>query len=275
MDRLDSFEGSRSYISITVLRLECAWVDNNSGMLELLRLCPSLTAFSLCVDRSPATEISSILKESCPNLQTIAGVRTTKYGPSSIRGLTEVQHVELIESIRSLFHYTMLIDDLTLPICRALAAHASSLTSIDLTFMSHTIEGLAHFEVALHACQNLRSLRLANAFHRWTAAHGVVVLRGIWDCVHLEQIEVRGFVRPAPNVTNDQNEQVIIDNEVLMDHRYVKTFGWNVEFRGKEHRRQVEASFVLKGLFAKNNSLPMLKRIILEDIFYSKTLRKI
>lgn len=190
MDHLDTFEGRCSYIGITVLWLKCAWVDNNSGMLELLYLCPSLTAFTFCIDHCLAREISSILKENCPNLQTIAGVGTSKYGPSSIWGLTEIQHVELIESICSLSYYTMLIDNMTLPICQALAAHANLLASIDPTFMSHMVKRLAHFEVALHACQNLHSLRLANAFHTWTAAHGVVLLQGIWDCVHLEQIKV-------------------------------------------------------------------------------------
>ncbi|KAF9314478.1 hypothetical protein BG003_004133 [Podila horticola] len=194
LERLEVLEGSQPY---TTLQLESDWTDNNTGMLHLLRRCPSLTALVFSVNRCPATELALSVKKYCPDLQTITGVGSSRYDASYVRGLTEIEHVELIESIRSLVHYTMLIDDLPLSVCRALVGHANALTSIDLTFKGHTIEGLANLETVLGACRSLNVLRLSNAFDTWNEVDGAVMLRGVWGCLHLQHIEICGFVRPA------------------------------------------------------------------------------
>lgn len=175
----------------------------------------------------------------------------------------------------------MLLDDLTLPICRALVAHSNSLKSIDLTFKGHTIEGLANLETVLCGCRNLSVLRLSNAFHTWSEVDGAILLRGVWSCLHLQHIEVGGFVRPAPDMEAGQGEPTSVGTsmptpqeagEVLLDHEYEKASGWNVEVRGEGYRRQGGAFIVLKALFARRDSLQMLKRIVADDnIVYSKT----
>lgn len=264
-ERLEVLEGSQPY---TTLQLESDWTDNNTGMLHLLRRCPSLTALVFSVNRCPATELALSVKKYCPDLQTITGVGSSRYDASYVRGLTEIEHVELIESIRSLVHYTMLIDDLPLSVCRALVGHANALTSIDLTFKGHTIEGLANLETVLGACRSLNVLRLSNAFDTWNEVDGAVMLRGVWGCLHLQHIEICGFVRPASGASMPIPLEA---GEVLVHHGYEKASGWKAEVRGKGYERQDNALIVLKALFAKRDTLPILNKIAVDSVVYSKT----
>ncbi|KAF9324507.1 hypothetical protein BG006_000460 [Podila minutissima] len=185
LERFKVLDGSQPYTKITTLQLESGWTDNNKGMLELLRR----------YDRR------------CGKLQ----IRR-----SHVRGLTEIEHVQLIELFRSLEHYTMLLDDLTLPVCRGLVAHTNSLNSFDLAFKGHTIEGLASLETVLCGCRNLSVLRLSNAFHTWNEVDGAILLRGVWGCVYLQHIEVCGYVLPATDMETGQGEPTSVGTSMPM-----------------------------------------------------------
>lgn len=88
LQHFEVLDGSQPYTRITTLRLESGWTDNNKGMLQLLRRCPCLVSLVFSVDRCPATKLALSVKEHCPDLQTIAGVGSSRYDVSHVRGLT-------------------------------------------------------------------------------------------------------------------------------------------------------------------------------------------
>ncbi|KAF9314482.1 hypothetical protein BG003_004137 [Podila horticola] len=197
MDGLGSLEGSQPMRHITRLYLQCLWSNMNPGLIDLLRLCPnleSLTFFNF--NDCPMATITRNLREYCPRLTTIDTMATYLDAHDPVPW-EEGDLLMILEATQHLVHCRVPMNALTIKICDAILAQASSLESIHLFIEQDNDATFRNANMILSSCSNLKSFIMSSGMSGWSAKHSPDILGQPWNLPVLETFEINGFKQRA------------------------------------------------------------------------------
>ncbi|KAG0348103.1 hypothetical protein BG004_006078 [Podila humilis] len=300
-DVLEPLTGCQTWENITFLQLE----DNYDihDFVQLVRNCPRLESIVFKASFSEsALAFARNLREFCPDLHTICrkNFMDDRARNASRAEAAELEVVALIEASRRLVSLDLPIYKMTPRIyCRLLDLHEHFLTEINLRVSKITLDNLSGLKAIVNRCSNLVSLTVIQSYSTKysTSMHIVKILDTEWCCPKLRNISLKRFT--AEYELKEGLKPKEANPQYAKNRRQIQA-GSGLPPRHPEEDRGFYAGIVRQGwrnikypqpsawsdsipptlrdlrnlVFDRIGGLPSMKRIRLENLYYSREGRK-
>lgn len=186
------FKGCHPLVNLTRIYIAHVWKDN-TGMLELFRLCPNLASISLFLDARTPAELPQVVRAHCPKLEAIECLDNLDLKRSV---LTEDDAMAWIGLPTRLVSFSAPLLTFTNRVYLSFLHQASSLETVRLELREIAMDSLVQTSKLLANCPSLRHLKIVHIQDHYRPNYVDPVSDWFNGTEHpsIQTLEIGGFV---------------------------------------------------------------------------------